>query len=124
MTPALAGFYFFYSFISLMVYPSTSPARIAVLPQAPITGSPVPRLTSLFHWTDAGPYGDRGYPGNCSGNLIKDLLLYFQPKNVFDPMTGGGTARDVCDELGIDCMSKDIRYGFDACDPSNYKNLP
>jgi len=71
-----------------------------------------------------GAYGDARYPGNCGGELIKDLLRYFQPANVFDPMTGSGTCRDVCDELGIDCTSKDIRFGFDACDLENFQDLP
>jgi hypothetical protein len=101
----------------------TSPA-IAVLPQAPVNASPVPWLTSLYHKTQRGNYGDARYPGNCSGELIKDLLRYFRPRSVFDPMTGSGTCKDVCNELGIDCASKDIRFGFDACDPSNYENLP
>lgn len=35
-------------------------------------------------------------------------------------MSGSGTCRDVCNELGIDCLSKDIRFGFDACDRSRY----
>ena len=60
----------------------------ARLPQAPITGSPVPHLTSLYHFHRAGEYGDRSYPGNCGGNLIKDLLLFFKPGNVFDPFSG------------------------------------
>jgi SAM-dependent methyltransferase len=90
----------------------------AKLPQAPINASPVPHLTSLYHNARAGEYGDRRYPGNCGGNLIKDLLLYFRPNGlVFDPMAGSGTCRDVCDELGISCMSWDIHEGFDACDP-------
>ena len=93
---------------------------IAVLPRAPITGSPVPWLTSLYHKSWRGNYGDSRYPGNCSGELIKDLLLYFRPKTVFDPMTGSGTCRDVCDELDIECRSSDIRLGFDACDPKCY----
>src|SRR5882724_7765072 len=68
----------------------------ARLPRAPITGSPVPHLTSLYHFHRAGEYGDRKWPGNCGGNLIKDLLKYFQPVSlVFDPMTGSGTASDV-----------------------------
>jgi hypothetical protein len=98
----------------------TSSARIAVLPKAPVTGSPVPWLTSLYHFSDPGAYGDRSYPGNCAGWLIRDLLLYFRPKTVFDPMTGSGTCRDVCDELDVLCTSKDIRFGFDACDPKHY----
>lgn len=104
----------------------TSPAfpqNIAVLPRAPRNGSPVPWLTSLYHRADAGPYGDRRYPGNCSGELIKDLIRYFKPKTVFDPMTGSGTCRDVCDELDVLCTSKDIRFGFDACDSANFDGI-
>ncbi len=105
-------------------YATTSPARIAVLPRAPITASPVPWLTSLYHKSTRGDYGDSRYPGNCSGELIKDLLLYFRPKGpVFDPMTGSGTMRDVCNELKLDCVSKDIRYGFDACDERSYEGI-
>ena len=58
----------------------------AKLPLAPINRSPVPGLTSLYHNAEAGEYGDRGYPGNCPGNLIRDLLRYFSPQNVFDPL--------------------------------------
>lgn len=89
----------------------------AKLPRAPINASPVAHLTSLYHNSRAGEYGDRRYPGNCGGNLIKDLLLYFRPGLVFDPMAGSGTCRDVCDELEIPCLSWDIHDGFDACDP-------
>jgi hypothetical protein len=96
---------------------------IAVMPMAPQNGSPVPWLTSLYHKSYAGPYGDRRYPGNCSGELIKDLLLYFKPKRVLDPMTGSGTCADVCRELGIECVSFDIREGKDACVPSTYKDI-
>ena len=52
----------------------------ARLPLAPRNASPVPHLTSLYHFHRAGEYGDRSYPGNCGGNLIKDLLLYFKPQ--------------------------------------------
>ncbi|MFN0012160.1 MAG: hypothetical protein ACKVS8_11020 [Phycisphaerales bacterium] len=89
-------------------------AGYARLPLAPITASPVPRLTSLYHFADPGPYGDRRYPGNCGGALIRDLLLYFRPRAVLDPMRGSGTCADVCRELAIPCRSLDIRSGFDA----------
>ncbi len=89
----------------------------ARLPLAPRNASPVPHLTSLYHFHRAGEYGDRRWPGNCGGNLIKDLLRYFRPGLVFDPMTGSGTARDVCREIGVPCISYDIHEGFDACDP-------
>jgi hypothetical protein len=92
------------------------PMVYAKLPKAPRNASPVPELTSLYHNSEPGPYGDRRYPGNCSGNLIRDLLRFFQPRSVYDPMTGSGTCRDVCAELGITCWSNDLREGFDACD--------
>src|SRR5438874_4877727 len=92
----------------------------ARLPRAPRNASPVPHLTSLYHFHRAGEYGDRSYPGNCGGNLIKDLLLYFRPGLVFDPMAGSGTCADVCQELGIPCLSFDIHRGFDACDPGGF----
>lgn len=98
-------------------------SRIAVLPMSPKNGSPVPGLTSLYHKAFAGPYGDRRYPGNCSGGLIKDLFSYFEPKRVLDPMTGSGTCRDVCIELGIECVSFDLFEGKDACDPASYEGL-
>jgi SAM-dependent methyltransferase len=93
----------------------------ARLPLAPRNASPVPRLTSLYHFHRAGDYGDRSYPGNCGGNLIKDLLLYFKPNGlVMDPMSGSGTCADVCKELGIPCMSFDIHRDFDACNPNDF----
>ncbi len=92
----------------------------AKLPRAPKNASPVPHLTSLYHFSRAGEYGDRSYPGNCGGNLIKDLLTFFAAKSVFDPMTGSGTCRDVCKELGIYCWSSDLHQGHDACDASQF----
>jgi hypothetical protein len=93
----------------------------ARLPRAPVTGSPVPHLTSLYHFDRAGEYGDRKWPGNCGGMLIRDLLNYFQPDGmVFDPMSGSGTARDVCEELGLPCLAWDIHQDFDACDPGAF----
>ena len=92
----------------------------ARLPLAPRNTSPVPHLTSLYHNAEAGDYGDRGYPGNCGGNLIRDLLRYFKSRSVFDPMTGSGTCGDVCKELAIYCWSSDLNQGQDACDASQF----
>ena len=102
---------------------SYSLPAIAVLPRAPKNGSPVPELTSLYHKANRGPYGDPSYPGNCSGELIKDLLRYFQPKRVLDPMTGSGTCRDVCGELTIPCVSFDVREGRDAAALQSYVGI-
>ena len=99
---------------------ASTPPVIAALPRAPRNASPVPGLTSLYHKQYRGDYGRSDYPGNCSGELIKDLLLYFQPRSVFDPMTGSGTCADVCGELGIECRSTDLKEGFDASDPIAY----
>ncbi|VTS07984.1 TRM11 family methyltransferase [Tuwongella immobilis] len=87
----------------------------AKLPKAPVNASPVPGLTSLYHDDEPGPYGNRGYPGNCGGNLIRDLIRYFRPITVLDPMTGSGTCRDVCRAEGVHCISSDLKRGDDAC---------
>jgi len=101
--------------------PSSLPRPIyARLPVAPLNASPVPHLTSLYHFDRAGEYGDRGYPGNCGGNLIKDLLRYFQPASVLDPMTGSGTCRDVCEELGIYCWSGDMHQASTRATPRSF----
>src|SRR5436309_2245339 len=73
--------------------PQPEPPRYAKLPRAPQNASPVPHLTSLYHFDRAGEYGDRGYPGNCGGNLIKDLLLYFKPGST--PAPRGATCPSV-----------------------------
>jgi SAM-dependent methyltransferase len=111
----------FYARRNHRVNPQPSePSNIyARLPVAPRNGSPVPHLTSLYHFDSVRGYGDRTYPGNCGGSLIKDLLLYFRPGLVFDPMSGSGTCRDVCQELKIPCIAWDIHQGQDACDPSD-----
>ena len=47
--------------------------------------------------------------------------MFFRPDGmVFDPMQGSGTCRDVCQELGLPCVSWDIHQGFDACDPQDF----
>jgi hypothetical protein len=101
---------------------SHEPAKLvyARLPIAPRNASPVPHLTSLYHFHRAGEYGNRKWPGNCGGNLIKDLLTYFKPELCCDPMAGSGTCQDVCDEIGLPCMSWDIHQGHDACDPQGF----
>jgi hypothetical protein len=94
--------------------------RYALLPTAPRNASPVPELTSLYHNPDPGPWGDRRYPGNCSGTIIRDLLRYFQPATVFDSMSGSGTCREVCEHLGIPVQAGDLRYGQDATNPAAF----
>jgi hypothetical protein len=100
--------------------PSDYGVTYARLPRAPVNASPVPHLTSLYHSAEAGDYGSRAYPGNCGGNLIKDLIRFYNVRSVMDSMTGSGTCRDVCQELGVYCYSSDLHQGVDACDPANF----
>jgi hypothetical protein len=46
----------------------------AKLPLAPLNTSPVPHLTSLYHFNRDGEYGDPKYPGNCGGQLTRGIL--------------------------------------------------
>jgi len=94
-----------------------------LLPPLPKTASPVPTLTSIHAVDGRGPYGNPRYRGNCSGLLIRDLLSYYRPHRVLDPMAGGGTCRDVCRELGIECHGFDLHAGFDAQAADSYRSL-
>jgi len=66
-------------------------------------------LCSVVSYPDRGPWGDSGYRGNCSGHLVKDIILRFKCQSVFDPSEGSGTVRDVV--AGINqYLKKDIKY--------------
>ncbi len=65
---------------------------------------------SIVSYPKRGDYGDNKYRGNTTGLLIKDLLEHYRPTFVFDPMDGGKTTRDVCEELWI------TYYGLDLAD--------
>ena len=70
-------------------------------------------LTSLLRYPDRGPWGQSGYMGNCPGFLIMDILDYFNPASVFDPMEGSGTTGEVCADLNVHYEGRDLRTGFD-----------
>jgi hypothetical protein len=89
----------------------------------PQTTSPVPTLASVHVEEGRGDFGDPNYRGNCSGLLIRDLLRYFQPRNLLDAMQGGGTAGDVAQALGIPYQGFDLKTGFDAADPRSFDGL-
>lgn len=93
------------------------------LPAAPRTNSPVPWLTSVHTRPGRGPYGDPRYRGNCSGLLIEDLLNFYRPRRVLDPMEGGATCRDVCAALQVPYEGFDLKLGFDATRAENYARL-
>jgi hypothetical protein len=102
-------------------YPDKTPP--VTLPEGPQTDSPVPQLTSIHATPGRGPYGDARYRGNCSGLLIRDLLRFYRPRRVLDPMEGGGTCGDVCRELGIAYEGRDLKQGFDATSARQFAGL-
>jgi len=57
-------------------------------------------LTSILSYSNRGKWGRADYPGNCSGYVIKELLEHFKPKQFVEVFAGGGTGRDVAQELG------------------------
>lgn len=99
------------------------PNTLVPLPECPVTTSPVPWLTSIHATPGRGGYGNPGYRGNCSGLLIRDLLAFFRPRRVLDPMEGGGTCRDVCTELAIAYEGRDLKGGFDATRAESFEGL-
>jgi hypothetical protein len=66
-------------------------------------------LCSVVSYPSRGPWGDSTYRGNCSGHLVKDLILRFGCKSVFDPAEGSGTVRDVVDGIN-QYLRKTINY--------------
>lgn len=73
-------------------------------------------LTTIVSYPERGEGGKNSYRGNCSPKLIEDLVQYFKPKKVFDPMVGSGTTRDVCEKLGISCDVLDLNPAFGGWD--------
>jgi hypothetical protein len=89
----------------------------------PASASPVPTLCSVHAEEGRGEFGSAAFRGNCSGLLIRDLLTYFSPRNLLDPMQGSGTAGDVARSIGIPYEGFDLSSGFDATDPRNFDGL-
>lgn len=71
------------------------------------------KLTTVLNYPNRGKYGNARYRGNCSGYIQKALFEYFEPNKVFDPFTGGGTTKDVAEEMKIDnlCLDLNPKYG-------------
>ena len=71
-------------------------------------------LKSVVQYPQRGPWGDAKYPGNTSGYLLIDLIDYYQPKSILDPMEGSGTTGDVAFDIGdIPYVGLDIQSGLD-----------
>ncbi|MBA7539581.1 hypothetical protein ES705_31861 [subsurface metagenome] len=83
-------------------------------------------LKSVVQYSDRGPWGDAKFPGNTSGYLLVDLIDYYQPKSILDPMEGSGTTGDVAFDMGdIRYTGLDLLSGFDLVgdEPEGEYNL-
>ncbi|MFC1828059.1 hypothetical protein ACFL0O_00420 [Thermodesulfobacteriota bacterium] len=85
-------------------------------------------LCSVVSYPDRGPWGDSRYRGNCTGYIVKDLVLRFKCRSVFDPAEGSGTVRDVVDGINkhlkqsIHYEGKDLKKGWDILESSLPEN--
>ncbi|MFA0809549.1 DNA adenine modification methylase [Microbulbifer epialgicus] len=81
--------------------------------------------SSVISYPNRGNYGDSRYRGNCSGYVIKDFLeTYGYQDGLFvDPSEGGGTSRDVANELGVRYIGLDLSKGFNLCTDDLYLTL-
>lgn len=57
-------------------------------------------INSILSYPSRGPYGKSYYRGNCTGYIIRDLLLYYKPKKFLECFAGGGTGLDVARSMG------------------------
>jgi len=77
-------------------------------------------LCSVVSYPDRGPWGNHNYRGNCSGYLVKDLILRFRAQSVFDPAEGGNSVRDVVAGINqfvrqqIYYEGRDLKNGWDV----------
>lgn len=76
-------------------------------------------MQSVISYSNRGDFGDSKYRGNCSGNVIKDLIQHFypnsKPKKFVEVFSGGGTGKDVANELQINnSVHLDLNNGWDA----------
>jgi hypothetical protein len=77
-------------------------------------------LCSVVSYPNRGPWGDAHYRGNCSGFLVKDLILRFNCHSIFDPAQGSGTVKDVVDGINkyrqknIQYRGEDLKQGWDV----------
>ncbi len=70
---------------------------------------------SVVSYPDRGHYGKSSYRGNCSGHIVRDFLETYMPNSeglFVDPSEGGGTSRDVAQDLGIRYFGTDLSQGF------------
>lgn len=70
-------------------------------------------MKSIVSYPERGEGGKSSYRGNCSPQLIEDLIKQYRAESISDFMVGGGTTKDVADKLGIRSFTTDLSQGFD-----------
>ena len=71
------------------------------------------QLTSIVSYPERGDGGSNKYRGNCSPELIKDLIRHFSLTEICDYMCGSNTTRDAAEAMGINSHTYDLHSGFD-----------
>ena len=99
--------------------PAATAGRYAKLPQAPINGSPVPHLTSLYHFSRAGSTATGAIPATAAATSSKTCCCISSPPACSTRSTAPAPHRRL-PRAGIPCTHLDIRFGQDACSPSSY----
>ena len=93
----------------------------ARLPRAPITGSPVPHLTSLYHFHRAGEYGDRELARQLRRQPDQGPADLLQARPGVRPDDGQRHRRATCARNSASpAWPGTSIQGFDACDPKDF----
>ncbi len=69
-------------------------------------------MSTILSFPERGPWGDRTWPGNCSGHVYHTLFALIKPKVFVDPIVGSGTSVAVAREMGIEGHGLDLHNGF------------
>lgn len=69
-------------------------------------------MKSVVSYENRGIGGKNSYRGNCSPQLIEDLINQFKIKQISDYMCGSGTTKDVAMKKNILCNCYDLHSGF------------
>lgn len=80
-------------------------------------------MNSVLSFPERGPWGDSRYRGNCSGHVVRETLYHFRPALFVDVAEGGGTSRQVAEEIQrkgdfpLEYVGLDLRYGQSVLHP-------
>ena len=83
-------------------------------------------MESIVSYPDRGAYGKNTYRGNCSGLLIKDIIIQYKLRGLSDFMVGSGTTEQVVRESHLRGDFADLNRGYDMMSmdiPSRAENI-